>query len=236
MVHIYKCLLVGDAGVGKTTFIKRHLTGEFQKKYQATLGVAVNPLDFSTSRGEVIFNMWDCAGHFPNMGDNWQDHWSRADAVIIMYDVTSSISKDNIQSWVDKVKTVCGPNIPIVVAGNKTDATKIKSCAYKSNSEQHFKLSAKSNYNFEKPFMWLARKLLTDPNLEFVASLSIMAPEMEIDDELAAALREDHRMVMFEADYDDNDVGFDNEYVAGVDSRFKESTTVASDKSSEKTV
>lgn len=37
----FKCVLVGDGGTGKTTFVKRHLTGEFEKKYVATLGVEV---------------------------------------------------------------------------------------------------------------------------------------------------------------------------------------------------
>jgi GTP-binding nuclear protein Ran len=54
-----KLVLVGDGGVGKTTFVKRHLTGEFEKKYVATLGVEVLPLLFHTTRGLLKFNVWD---------------------------------------------------------------------------------------------------------------------------------------------------------------------------------
>ena len=47
----FKLVLVGDGGVGKTTFVKRHLTGEFEKRYIATLGVEVHPMPFFTSHG-----------------------------------------------------------------------------------------------------------------------------------------------------------------------------------------
>jgi GTP-binding nuclear protein Ran len=58
----FKLVLVGDGGVGKTTFVKRHLTGEFEKKYNATVGVEVHPLQFQTNRGLIIYNVWDTAG------------------------------------------------------------------------------------------------------------------------------------------------------------------------------
>ena len=46
---------------------------------------------------------------------------------------------------------------------------------------QYYDISAKSNYNFEKPFLWLARKLIGDPNLEFVAMPALEPPEVQMD-------------------------------------------------------
>lgn len=48
-------------------------------------------------------------------------------------------------------------------------------------SPQYYDISAKSNYNFEKPFLWLARKLVGDPNLAFVESPALAPPEITVD-------------------------------------------------------
>ena len=69
----FKCVLVGDGGVGKTTYIKRHETGNFEKTYVrrcanrsfnllATRGAEVHVLTFNTSCGPITFNCWDTAG------------------------------------------------------------------------------------------------------------------------------------------------------------------------------
>ena len=58
----FKCVLVGEGGVGKTTFVKRHITGEFEKKYIATQGVEVTNITFNTNHGPIRFNLWDTAG------------------------------------------------------------------------------------------------------------------------------------------------------------------------------
>ena len=46
---------------------------------------------------------------------------------------------------------------------------------------QYYDISAKSNYNFEKPFLWLAKKLCGDPNLDFVAMPALSPPEIQMD-------------------------------------------------------
>ncbi|KAJ8457701.1 hypothetical protein ONZ45_g18210 [Pleurotus djamor] len=51
---------------------------------------------------------------------------------------------------------------------------------------QYFEISAKSNYNFEKPFLWLARKLVGNPSLEFVAAPALAPAEVAVDDALMA--------------------------------------------------
>lgn len=61
-VPSFKLVLVGDGGVGKTTFVRRHIKGDFEKKYVATIGAEVHPMPFYTNRGQLVFNVWDTAG------------------------------------------------------------------------------------------------------------------------------------------------------------------------------
>ena len=55
-------VLIGDGGVGKTTFTKRHVTGHFIKPYHPTKGAEVTPISFSTTHGDITFDIWDTAG------------------------------------------------------------------------------------------------------------------------------------------------------------------------------
>jgi len=76
---------VGDGGVGKTTFVKRHKTGEFEKKYIATVGVEVRPLEFFTNLGPILFNVWDTAGQ-EKFGGLRDGYYIGGQAAIIMFD------------------------------------------------------------------------------------------------------------------------------------------------------
>ena len=94
----FKLILVGDGGVGKTTFVKRHLTGEFEKRYVATLGVEVYPLRFYTNCGNICFNVWDTAGQ-EKFGGLRDGYYIQGQCAIIMFDVTSRITYKSVPNW-----------------------------------------------------------------------------------------------------------------------------------------
>jgi GTP-binding nuclear protein Ran len=180
----FKLVLVGDGGVGKTTFVKRHLTGEFEKKYIATLGVEVHPMPFHTSKGLILFNVWDTAGQ-EKLGGLREGYYIGGHCGIIMFDVCSRITYQNVPKWYKDLVRVC-ENIPIVLVGNKVDVKDRKVKAkmitfHRKKNLQYYDISAKSNYQFEKPFVWLLRRLTGENNLSLVEAPVLAPGEVQID-------------------------------------------------------
>lgn len=83
---------------------------------------------------------------------------------IVMFDVCSRITYQNVPKWYKDLTRVC-ENIPIVLVGNKVDVKDRKVKAkqitfHRKKNLQYYDISAKSNYQFEKPFIWLLRKVV----------------------------------------------------------------------------
>ncbi|KAJ2690018.1 GTP-binding nuclear protein gsp1/Ran [Coemansia sp. RSA 1285] len=165
----FKLVLVGDGGTGKTTFVKRHLSGEFEKKYIATIGVEVHPIKFTTTKGDIIFNAWDTAGQ-EKFGGLRDGYYIQGQCAIIMFDVTSRITYKNVPNWHRDLVRVC-ENIPIVLCGNKVDI-------------KERKVKAKNITFHNKPFLWLTRKLTGEPDIDFVEAPALAPPEVAVDHEL----------------------------------------------------
>ncbi|KAJ6189828.1 hypothetical protein N7519_004736 [Penicillium mononematosum] len=183
----FKLVLVGDGGTGKTTFVKRHLTGEFEKKYIATLGVE--------NYGAIQFDVWDTAGQ-EKFGGLRDGYYINGQCGIIMFDVTSRITYKNVPNWHRDLVRVC-ENIPIVLTGNKVDVKERKVKAktitfHRKKNLQYYDISAKSNYNFEKPFLWLARKLVGNPQLVRLRCRNCpRSPEVTVDEKQLEAYRKE---------------------------------------------
>jgi len=120
VVAEFKMVLVGDGGVGKTTFVKRHLTGEFEKKYIATQGVEVSSIVFFTNHGPIRFHIWDTAGQ-EKLGGLREGYYIGGQCAVVMFDVCSRITYKNVPKWYKDLTRIC-ENIPIVLVGNKVDA------------------------------------------------------------------------------------------------------------------
>jgi GTP-binding nuclear protein Ran len=185
-------VLVGDGGTGKTTFVKRHMTGEFEKQYIATLGVEVHPMPFFTTRGQIKFNVWDTAGQ-EKLGGLRDGYYIGGHCAIIMFDVSARITYTNVPKWYKDLTRVC-EGIPIVLVGNKVDVKdrKIKAkqiTFHRKKNLQYYDISAKSNYQFEKPFVWLLRRLTNDPQLQLVEAPVLAPVEIQFTEADQAAVQ-----------------------------------------------
>ncbi|EMR10168.1 GTP-binding nuclear protein spi1 [Pneumocystis murina B123] len=186
-IPTFKLVLVGDGDMSIPVFFWKKKTN-FGKKYVATLGVEVHPVTFYTNYGQICFNTWDTAGQ-EKFGGLRDGYYIQGNCGIIMFDVTSRITYKNVPNWHRDLVRVC-ENIPIVLCGNKVDVKERKVKAktitfHRKKNLQYYDISAKSNYNFEKPFLWLARKLI-NATLEFVASPALAPPEVQISQEMIA--------------------------------------------------
>lgn len=184
-IPTFKLVIVGDGGTGKTTFVKRHLSGEFEKRYVPTIGVEVHPMKFDTNCGPIKFEVWDTAGQ-EKFGGLKDGYYVEAHCAIIMFDVTSRDTYKNVATWYKDLTRVCD-RIPIVLVGNKCDVKdrKVKPrqiSFHRKKNLQYYDVSAKSNYNFERPFLWIARKLTGNNGLQFTCDGILDTPVFNPND------------------------------------------------------
>jgi GTP-binding nuclear protein Ran len=112
-----------------------------------------------------------------------------------MFDVCSRITYSNVPKWYKDLTRVC-ETIPIVLVGNKVDVKDRKVKAkqitfHRKKNLQYYDISAKSNYQFEKPFVWLLRRLV-DPNLVLAEAPTLAPVEIHIDDEHRRAIEQEN--------------------------------------------
>ena len=109
-----KIVLVGDANVGKTSFVKKLLGEEVPVARTPTLGVEVDPI----RQNGKHYNIWDCAGEerYSGLGDGY---YVQAQGAIIMCDCMNSESITHIERYASSLRKF--GNFPIVIVLNKCE-------------------------------------------------------------------------------------------------------------------
>lgn len=167
--------LVGDRHVGKTTFMKRLTLGSFEKRYRATMCREEFDHTISATCGKIKFTVRNFSHldgfHTTCRRTECHRYYDDCDAFIIMFDVTSKISAKNIIDWKREVEELT-KDACIIVVGNKVDTSNrvVKRSTGKKCAGHHkyYEVSAKSCYNFDKPFLHLAKRLTGNCNLDYV--------------------------------------------------------------------
>ena len=123
---LFKILVIGELGTGKTSFIKRYVHQFFSDHYRATIGVdfALKVLQWDEEGTIVRLQLWDIAGQ-ERFGNMTRVYYKEAVGAILVYDLTRKDTFSAIDRWKtdldSKVVLPDGRNIPCVLVGNKCD-------------------------------------------------------------------------------------------------------------------
>ncbi|NVM02016.1 MAG: GTP-binding protein [Candidatus Helarchaeota archaeon] len=164
----FKVVVIGDAGVGKTTLLLRFVDDSFQESYLPTIGVNVCNKKVSIANKNIHLNIFDIAGQekFSLMR---RVFYEDVNSVLIMYDVSNKESFDHIESWIKDVSPNFSSKKPIgLIIGNKIDL-KSKRVITRKAAEKiaekfglgYVETSAKTGEKVNEAFKQLAEILVT---------------------------------------------------------------------------
>ncbi|KAF8471614.1 small GTPase superfamily [Russula ochroleuca] len=123
--HLFKVLLAGDAGVGKsahffTTVLSQFVRNGFDAESRSTIGVEFATRIVTVDDTRIKAQVWDTAGR-PQYRAITAAFYRGALGALLLYDVTNSLSFRNIKAWVKELREYASPHIVAMLVGNKTD-------------------------------------------------------------------------------------------------------------------
>lgn len=176
--HLYKILVIGELGTGKTSIIKRYVHQFFSQHYRATIGVdfALKVLNWDPTT-IIRLQLWDIAGQ-ERFGNMTRVYYKEAVGAFIVFDVTRASTFDAVVKWKQdldsKVQMADGSPIPCVLLANKCDQQKEGMVNNPSKMDEYckekgftgwFETSAKENVNIEEAARALVSKILLNDKL-----------------------------------------------------------------------
>uniref|UniRef100_A0A8C9XT38 RAS and EF-hand domain containing 2 n=1 Tax=Sander lucioperca TaxID=283035 RepID=A0A8C9XT38_SANLU len=162
---MYRLVLAGDAGAGKSSFLLRLTLNDFRGDIQTTLGVDFQMKRMLVDGEKTSLQIWDTAGQerFRSIA---RSYFRKAHGVLLLYDVTSESSFLNVRAWVDQIQDSTDEKIPMCVIGNKVDLREQLpegSCVSSLHGEKclnkQTSFSAKEGTNVVETVLHLAREV-----------------------------------------------------------------------------
>uniref|UniRef100_A0A0K0F0F0 Rab-44 (projected from Caenorhabditis elegans ortholog 4R79.2) n=1 Tax=Strongyloides venezuelensis TaxID=75913 RepID=A0A0K0F0F0_STRVS len=118
--RIFKVVFVGDSAVGKTCFLQRYCYNQFRQAFNATIGVDFTVKTININDKKVTIQLWDTAGQ-ERFRSITKQYFRKANAVVLMYDITSEKTFINVRNWIESVKKGVEDRCIMCLIGNKLD-------------------------------------------------------------------------------------------------------------------
>ena len=170
----YKCVLVGDSAVGKSSVAHRYISNDFYEFQEPTIGAAFMAKKLNIDDREVRLEIWDTAGQerYRSLAPMY---YRNASVAIVVYDITKASSFEGAKSWIKEISKRAKSNCMIVLLGNKSDLENERKIdenevnTYIENRDiLHFKTSAKTGLNIKRIFSETINKLLKENKVGFI--------------------------------------------------------------------
>lgn len=164
--HLFKLLIIGESGVGKTCLLLQFTEGSFTSNHLTTIGIDFKIKIINLEEKQIKLQIWDTAGQ-ERFRTITKTYYKGAHGIILTYDVTDENSFKNIRNWVKQIEQNAQTNVCKVLVGNKCDREDRK-VSYDEGLQlanefkmPFFETSAKSNYNVNETFTFLTKDILS---------------------------------------------------------------------------
>jgi len=122
--YLFKTIVVGDGGVGKTALTIRFSKGLFTEDYKMTIGVDfhVKTISIETEEGVIRckLQVWDTGGE-ERFGSIRPMYYRGSLGAILVFDLTNYASFEHLPKWIEEVRKNINIEIPLLLVGNKSD-------------------------------------------------------------------------------------------------------------------
>ena len=181
--YLFKIMMLGDSGVGKTSFITRYISNKFGDRYLCTIGIDSQEKILTKNEKEIKLQIWDTAGQerYRNVA---KSYFQSSHAFIVAYDISNIKTFKQLKYWVEQIKSISNTNVKCIIIGTKldmedrqVDEEEAKDFAQKLGFK-FFETSAKLNINVTETFESLLDELLLNYKGEKRESLRLSSKDV----------------------------------------------------------
>ena len=123
--YLFKVVLIGDSGVGKSNLLSRFTKNEFNLESKTTIGVEFATKSIEVGDKIIKAQIWDTAGQERYRAIT-SAYYRGAVAALLVYDITKKHTFENAAKWLQELKDYADDNIVVMLVGNKTDLNNLR--------------------------------------------------------------------------------------------------------------